>query len=212
VSGDTRARVVTEAMRLFGEQGYHATSIAQIEQAAGLTPGAGGLYRHFRSKRALLEAGMEQQVQAGRELVAFLDDPAELAALPLRDQLRAVARAGLARLQEERDVNRLLLRDLAQFPDLLARVEQDDVRRVFRVLTGWLAATAGAAGDGVDWGAVAAVVIGATSHWWILGDVFGHHPDGVTQDRYVDALVDLVAALAESGQPRGSSREASTAQ
>jgi hypothetical protein len=32
-----------------------------------------------------------------------------------------VARAGLARLEQERDVNRLLLRDLASFPDLLAR-------------------------------------------------------------------------------------------
>lgn len=40
----TKERLVTEAMRLFGEQGYKATSVAQIEKAAGLTPGSGGLY------------------------------------------------------------------------------------------------------------------------------------------------------------------------
>ncbi|MGH9208726.1 MAG: TetR/AcrR family transcriptional regulator, partial [Acidimicrobiales bacterium] len=40
----TRERLVTEAMRLFGEQGYKATSVAQIEAAAGLAPGSGALY------------------------------------------------------------------------------------------------------------------------------------------------------------------------
>ena len=118
----TRDVVVAAAMDLFGRQGYRATTIAQIESAAGLSPGAGGLYRHYRSKRALLEEGLRRQAAQGRGLAAFLDDPAGLAALPLRDRLAAVARAGLRRLEEERDVNRLLVRDLAAFPDLLAQV------------------------------------------------------------------------------------------
>jgi Bacterial regulatory proteins, tetR family len=37
----TRERLVTEAMRLFGEQAYQATSVAQIEAAADLAPGSG---------------------------------------------------------------------------------------------------------------------------------------------------------------------------
>lgn len=36
-SGSTRDRVVAEAMRLFGEQGYAATTITQIEAASGLS-------------------------------------------------------------------------------------------------------------------------------------------------------------------------------
>ena len=76
---DTRGRIVTEAMRLFGEQGFHATRVAQIEAAAGLAPGAGGLYRHFPSKRALLDEGIRRQIDAGQDLVRFLDDPAALA-------------------------------------------------------------------------------------------------------------------------------------
>ena len=38
-----------------------------------------------------------------------------------------VARAGLARLQQERDLNRLLLRDLAAFPELLALVRDREL-------------------------------------------------------------------------------------
>lgn len=34
---DTRSRILTEAMRLFGELGYTATTISKIEEAAGLT-------------------------------------------------------------------------------------------------------------------------------------------------------------------------------
>ena len=53
-------QIVTAAMDLFGRQGYHATTVAQIEAAAGLSAGAGGLYRHFKSKRALLEEAVRR--------------------------------------------------------------------------------------------------------------------------------------------------------
>jgi AcrR family transcriptional regulator len=58
----TRERLVSEAMRLFSEQGYRATSVAQIEAAAGLAAGSGALYHHFKSKEALLEAGIDRQL------------------------------------------------------------------------------------------------------------------------------------------------------
>lgn len=58
----TRERLVTEAMRLFSEQGYRATSVAQIESAAGLAAGSGALYHHFKSKELLLEAGIDRQL------------------------------------------------------------------------------------------------------------------------------------------------------
>ena len=52
----TRERIVAESLRLFADRGYAATSVAEIEAAAGLSPGAGGLYRHFRSKEEVLAA------------------------------------------------------------------------------------------------------------------------------------------------------------
>lgn len=56
---DTRERIVAAATTLFADGGYGATSVAEIERAVGLTPGAGGLYRHFRSKDELLLAAVE---------------------------------------------------------------------------------------------------------------------------------------------------------
>lgn len=98
-SAPTRDRLVTEAMRLFGEQGYQATSITQIEAAAGLTPGSGALYHHFKSKEALLEAGIDRQLdrrramQDIRTLFAGLGD--------LRIELTMLGRYVLTVLDEE---------------------------------------------------------------------------------------------------------------
>ena len=58
----TRERLVTEAMRLFSISGFEATSVSAIEAAAGLAPGSGALYRHFKSKDALLDAGIDRQL------------------------------------------------------------------------------------------------------------------------------------------------------
>jgi AcrR family transcriptional regulator len=175
-------------MEMFGRQGYHATTIAQIEAAAGLSAGAGGLYRHFRSKRALLEEGLDRQAEAGRPLLAYLS----LDDLPgdRRERFVAVARAGLARLDQERDVNRLLLRDLASFPDLLARVREGELRRVHEAVTGFLRRELPGADDPA---ALAAVVMAAVSHYWIMLDVFdGRHPHEVDSERFLRALAGLV--------------------
>jgi AcrR family transcriptional regulator len=95
----TRERLVTEAMRLFGERGYRATSVAQIEAAAGLAPGSGALYHHFKSKEALLEAGIDRQLDRRR---AMHDIRALFAGLgDLRTELTLLGRYALAVLDEE---------------------------------------------------------------------------------------------------------------
>jgi AcrR family transcriptional regulator len=179
---------VTRAMELFGRQGYHATTVAQIEAAAGLSAGAGGLYRHFKSKRAVLEEALRRQADEGRPLLAYLSDPATVAALPRRERFRAVARAGLRRLAEERDINRLLLRDLASFPDLLELVRTQELGRVHDAVTEWLRRESPAAPDHA---ATAAVLMAAVSHYWTLADVFGGRHPHVGEERFLDALADL---------------------
>ncbi|MBX9981837.1 TetR/AcrR family transcriptional regulator [Mycobacterium gordonae] len=95
----TRERLVTEAMRLFGEQGYQATSVAQIEAAAGLAPGSGALYHHFKSKEALLDAGIDRQLDRRH---AMRDIRALFAGLgDLRIELTMMGRYVLAVLDEE---------------------------------------------------------------------------------------------------------------
>jgi AcrR family transcriptional regulator len=98
-SAPTRDRLVTEAMRLFGEQGYQATSIIQIEAAAGLAPGSGALYHHFKSKEALLEAGIDRQLDRRR---AMHDIRTLFAGLgDLRIELTMLGRYVLTVLDEE---------------------------------------------------------------------------------------------------------------
>ena len=176
-------------MDLFGRQGYHATTIAQIEAAAGLSAGAGGLYRHFKTKRGVLEEALRRQADQGRPLLAYLDDPDALAGLPRRERFLAVARAGLRRLEEERDINRLLLRDLATFPDLLEQVREQELSRVHQAVTAFLEREDGGERDHA---AHAAVLMAALSHYWTLTDVFGGKHPHVDQDRFLNALADLV--------------------
>jgi AcrR family transcriptional regulator len=191
----TRERIVDEAMRLFGERGYAATTVADIESAAGLAGGGGGLYRHFPSKKALLEAGVRRQIRSNAELLEHMAGAVDPAA-GRQEQVAALGRAGIARLEQERDLNRLVLRDLRHFPDLLEAAADQDVRPVLAGLAGWLQRQGGPAD--LDTAALAAVLAGATTHYWVLRDVFGEHPSGVSEERYVNALARLVVALLEA--------------
>src|ERR1700729_3282842 len=52
-----RERLVVAAVDLFTEQGYDATTVAQIAERAGVTKST--FFRHFPDKRELLVAGQE---------------------------------------------------------------------------------------------------------------------------------------------------------
>jgi len=52
-----RERMVLAAVDLFTEQGYDATTVAQIAERAGVTKST--FFRHFADKRELLAAGQE---------------------------------------------------------------------------------------------------------------------------------------------------------
>lgn len=76
----TRDRIVQTAMRLFHEQGYHATGVATILREAGVN--SGSLYHYFAGKEALLTAVLEMYVQMLKPVVLApaeeaTDDPIE---------------------------------------------------------------------------------------------------------------------------------------
>lgn len=72
-----RERLLSAAATLFAEQGFHAVGIDDIGAAAGIT--GPGVYRHFPSKSALLEAlcdrAMTRMLDGARRLRAEHDDP-----------------------------------------------------------------------------------------------------------------------------------------
>lgn len=82
-----KGQILDEAARLFGQRGYHATTMRDIGEAAGLLPGS--LYAHIASKEDLLH---EIVVRAAGE---FLDALEALKAQPLEpeDRLRRAMRA-----------------------------------------------------------------------------------------------------------------------
>jgi AcrR family transcriptional regulator len=62
--GDTRRRIIRSAARLFATNGYAATSIAAICEAAGVVPTS--IYWEFGSKAGVLEAVLEDSAQRWR--------------------------------------------------------------------------------------------------------------------------------------------------
>ena len=199
----TRDRLLSHGMRLFGEQGYAATSVAQIEQAAGLAPGSGSLYKHFRSKQHLLSEGLDLLLSSSGELIGLLDRAAGAAGRSgqrtpsqLRGTLVAVTEAGLDRMEQDRNLNRLLLRGLGPFPDLMERFRDGELVRVHEAVTAMLERLAGDE-EREDWAAIATVLVGATAHYWLLGDLFGTHPSGVSRERFAAAAARLAAGIVQ---------------
>jgi AcrR family transcriptional regulator len=138
--GSTRERIVEEAMRLFGRHGYAGTSIARIEDAAGLTPGAGGLYHHFESKEAVLTAGIERHLERLEALRRIRDVLGSLG--DLRAELKLTARYLLAELDEESDLLRILASDVRNRPKVLTAAAEQLVGSALTGFAGWIAAEA----------------------------------------------------------------------
>ncbi|WP_051574465.1 TetR/AcrR family transcriptional regulator [Mycobacterium sp. URHB0044] len=113
----TRAALLAAGRRLFGENGFRATSVDDLARAARVTTGA--LYHHFPTKTALFEAVF---IQAHTELLTA----ATVAAQGATDDLDELGRGFDAFLDGvlQRDVQRILVLDgpavlgLARFTEL----------------------------------------------------------------------------------------------
>ena len=99
---ESMEKIANAALQLFGEKGFHSTSIAQIARAAGVSKGL--LYNYFESKEALLHFIILHAVEVGEALLEQAltqnDSPQE--------QLRAFTEGTLALLQKDPAFWRLL--------------------------------------------------------------------------------------------------------
>ncbi|PRY39690.1 TetR/AcrR family transcriptional regulator [Umezawaea tangerina] len=87
---DARGRLVLAAVDLFTEQGYDATTVAQIAERAGVTKST--FFRHFPDKRELLVAGQEALSRLLTEGIAEAPDGAS----PLEAVAGGLVRASTA--------------------------------------------------------------------------------------------------------------------
>lgn len=185
----TRERIIDEAMRLFSQHGYAATSIAKIEAAAGLTPGAGGLYHHFHSKEAVLVAGIERQL-------ARLDALREIRHVlaPLGDrksELTLIARYILAELDSETDLLRLLASEARKRPELLRAAVDQLVSSTFNGFAAWISERAQPTLSAEQAAATAAIGLGSLFSSRLLRDVLGI-PAPVEDELLVETWVTLM--------------------
>ncbi|GIM89908.1 TetR/AcrR family transcriptional regulator [Paractinoplanes toevensis] len=117
-----RARIRTEGLRLFAEQGYGPTTTEQIAAAADISPST--FFRYFATKERLVLADDLEATM----LTALAEQPAHAA--PVTAFRQAVA-AGLARLERDREDQRRRLIDTV--PEL-RRAQLDELRRVVTAL------------------------------------------------------------------------------
>ncbi len=110
-----RERLVVAAVDLFTEQGYDATTVAQIAERAGITKST--FFRHFPDKREVLVAGQEALSQL---LVAGIGESPE-GATPLEAVAAGLERASSAMGSTNRDLGPRLKAAVAASAELQER-------------------------------------------------------------------------------------------
>ncbi|MFI9837454.1 TetR/AcrR family transcriptional regulator [Nonomuraea sp. NPDC051941] len=192
--GVTRQRLIDEAVRLFSTRGYAETSVADIQAACGLTTGSGALYKHFPSKRALLEEAVRQNMEAvaRRAAAATAERPADADG---RAALERMARVVWESLESDRDLIRIMLREYDGFPDLFERMWEGVLAGVYAQGVAWIAAQKelGRA-DVDDPEAAGAVLLASLTYYPLLRAMIGHTPGGLDPERFLAAWVETAAA------------------
>jgi AcrR family transcriptional regulator len=132
--------LLTEAMRLFSHKGFEATSVSQIEAAAGLAAGSGALYRHFKSKDALLAAGIDRQLD---RRAAMADIRALFAGLgDLHSELTVLGRYLLTVIDQETELLQIAARTPAGLSERLDTAYAALIDGLTEELRGWITAWA----------------------------------------------------------------------
>jgi AcrR family transcriptional regulator len=187
-SEPTRDRILDAAMALFGERGYRGTTVGAIEQAAGLAPRRGGLYRHFTSKQEVFTAAVSRYATKFRSLEDLME------VLDFEDEqatLTGLAHFALEGLAAEADLFRLLQRDGPDFPDLARLVHAQLVQRGYDFAVAAFTRLLDARGLPVrDVPALAAIALGSLVHFREDEALYGRPPAGATVEQFVATWVD----------------------
>ncbi|WP_460308041.1 TetR/AcrR family transcriptional regulator [Actinocorallia aurea] len=191
MASPTRARILDAALELIQRHGFNGTTVTGIEELAGLSPGSGSFYRHFRSKEEVFRAVLERELeraQAFREEFerGAVADPREALTRRFLQQLDYMARV--------RPLINLLAREHGRFPDLTLKIGgvlvdqgiMEEAAHLVRDLPG------GPAHD--DPHALLTVAVSALTGYHLLQGYFGRSPADVAPSRFATALAAVMAA------------------
>ncbi|MGB8222342.1 MAG: helix-turn-helix domain-containing protein [Polyangiales bacterium] len=151
---DVRAQILTQATRLFAEQGYDGTSVQQIAEAVGIRKPS--VLYHFRSKDALRENVLAEMLAHWNSVL-----PGLLLKASTEERFDATMEALSEFFIEDPDRARLFLRETLDRPEQMQAMLVQFVRPWIELLGAQLdrAKTQGLVQDDVDPQAYAIEVI-----------------------------------------------------
>jgi AcrR family transcriptional regulator len=190
-STPTRERIIDAAMTLFGDNGFRGTSVAAIEAAAGLTPGAGGLYHHFRSKEDVLTAGIDRhldRLRALRDIRRLFTNLGDT-----RAELTMTARYALTELDAETELLRILATESRTRPELVERAAATLVNTSHGEFAAWLTESKRCPPERAT--AIAAVALGALLSNRLMRGLLGVSPTGFDDETFIATWVEMVGNL-----------------
>jgi AcrR family transcriptional regulator len=123
---EKRRAILRAAIRVFAEKGYHACRVQDVASEAGVAYGL--VYHYFSSKEELLETIFRG---TWRRLLASLQEIEE-SGEPAAEQIRQVCGVVLRAWLVDRELVRVLVREVARSPQIQREVE--DISRAFGAL------------------------------------------------------------------------------
>jgi AcrR family transcriptional regulator len=194
-SGSTKDRLVSEGLRLFAAQGFRATTVGEIEAAAGLQPRRGALYRHFASKEELLSEAVRRHVEAVRE---GRDWMLALPAGDVRTEAMILGRFVLDELARERQIVDVFEHEGERLAELRDEFRQRISDPSYQAMTDLLRRWTGDTNADLD--AYGVLVLGALVNVHRSTWTFGGPPRGLEEERmlagWADLCVDVVRRIA----------------
>lgn len=179
----TRAAIQHEALRLFRDQGYEATTVEQIAEAAEVSPST--LFRYFPTKESLVLTDDYDP----RLVAAFRSEPVRLGPV---EAMRGALRTVFAGLGEEDLADMRARAELTlSVPDLRAAM-LDQFAGTMRQVVELLAERVGRSADDFGISTLAGAVVGvmiAAEFYWV------EHPGSDLVELLDEALAQLESGL-----------------
>ncbi|MGH3557904.1 MAG: TetR/AcrR family transcriptional regulator [Mycobacterium sp.] len=196
MADSTRDRILNEALRLFADHGYAGTSIASIEEAAGLSPHSGALYTHFGSKEQVMAAAVQRAIQTADASISLAP---MLSLGNLEAELTLVARGSLVLMTSWRDLIRVMAKEGDRFPEVMTDARDRLFAQSRQFLAKWLEDKAPEdSSPDRDFEAITAIWLGAIENYWIATSIHDDRPLGIDEDRFVRQWVRTLMTAIEA--------------
>ena len=121
--GETQARILKAAQKLFARQGYDGTTTRDLAQAAGVAEGT--LFRHFTNKKAIL---IEVATQGWVEILTDL--LTELSEMGSYKAVAQVMRRRMLHLHTNADMLRVCFMEAQFHPDLRDHIQTEVIAKM----------------------------------------------------------------------------------